>query len=86
MGSGLRKIQNGETLSQAPPSDMGPASCFLTTKRYLYKQGNQVFYSLCSMEVLGKDGCAKSDGFSEKFQTTFDPTPPFTENYVAIFL
>ena len=38
------------------------------------------------MEVLGKDGCAKSDGFSEKFQTTFDPTPPFTENYVAIFL
>ena len=36
------------------------------------------------MEVLGKDGCAKSDEFSEKFQTAFDP-PPFMENYVAIF-
>ena len=34
------------------------------------------------MEVLGKDGCAKSDEFSEKFLTAFDP--PF-ENYVATF-
>ena len=48
-------------------------------------QGNQVIYSLCSMEVLGKDGCAKSDEFSEKFQTTFDP-PSFSENYVEHFL
>ena len=30
----------------------------------------------------GTDGASKSDGFSEKFQTAFDP-PSFSENYVA---
>ena len=36
---------------------------------------------------LGKDGCAKSDEFSEKIQTAFNSTPPplISENYVAIF-
>ena len=34
--------------------------------------------------MLGKDGATKSDEFSEKFQTAFDP-PSFSENYVAIF-
>ena len=29
---------------------------------------------------LGKDGCTKSDEFSEKFQTTFDPPPSCSEN------
>ena len=32
---------------------------------------------------LGKDGCAKWDEFSEKFQTAFDPPPSCSENYVA---
>ena len=35
-------------------------------------------------DTFGKDGCAKSDEFSEKFQTAFDP-PLISENYVAIF-
>ena len=35
--------------------------------------------------VLGKGGYAKSDEFSEKFQTVFEP-PSFSENYVEFFL
>ena len=35
-------------------------------------------------EVLGKGGCTKSDEFSEKFQTAFDP-PLILENCIAIF-
>ena len=30
-------------------------------------------------------GYTKLDEFSEKFQTAFDPSPSFSENYVAIF-
>ena len=36
---------------------------------------------------LGKGSATKSDEFSKKFQTAFDPPPPsFSENYVANFL
>ena len=41
--------------------------------------GGEVFWA------EGKGGATKSDEFSEKFQTAFDP-PSFSENYVAIFL
>ena len=34
---------------------------------------------------LGKSGATKSDEFSEKFQTAFDPAPSFLENYIANF-
>ena len=34
---------------------------------------------------LGKDGAIKSDEFSEKSQTGFDP-PSFTDHYVAKFV
>ena len=35
---------------------------------------------------LGKGKASKTDEFSEKFQTAFDPLPPsFSENYVEIF-
>ena len=33
---------------------------------------------------LGTDGHTKTDEFSEKFQTAFDP-PSFSENHIAIF-
>ena len=33
---------------------------------------------------LGKDGVSKTDEFSEKFQTAFDP-PSFSENHIADF-
>ena len=34
----------------------------------------------------GTDGATKTDEFSEKFQTAFDPPPPsFSENHVADF-
>ena len=35
--------------------------------------------------LIGKDGATKSDEFSEKFQTAFDPPSLFLGNYVAIF-
>ena len=36
---------------------------------------------------LGTGDVSKTDEFSEKFQTAFDPPPPsFSENYVADFL
>ena len=35
--------------------------------------------------LSGKGGATKSDEFSEKFQTAFDPSE-FSENYIAIFL
>ena len=31
------------------------------------------------------DGHTKTDEFSERFQTAFDPIPSFSENRVAIF-
>ena len=34
--------------------------------------------------LSGKGGATKSDEFSGKFQTAFDPPPSFSENYVAI--
>ena len=33
---------------------------------------------------LGTDGPSKTDEFSEKIQTAFDP-PSFSENHVAVF-
>ena len=36
--------------------------------------------------LLGTDGVTKTDEFSEKFQTAFDPPPPsLSENYIADF-
>ena len=36
--------------------------------------------------ILGEQHVSKSDEFSEKFQTAFDPPPPsFSENHIAIF-
>ena len=36
--------------------------------------------------TFGTDDATKSDEFSEKFQTAFDPPPPSClENYVAFF-
>ena len=34
---------------------------------------------------LGTDGDTKTDEFSEKFQTAFDPPPSFLENHIADF-
>ena len=34
---------------------------------------------------LGTDGPTKTDEFSEKFQTAFDPPPSFSENHITIF-
>ena len=33
----------------------------------------------------GTDGVTKTDEFSEKFQTAFDPPPSFSENHIADF-
>ena len=33
----------------------------------------------------GMDAVTKTDEFSEKFQTAFDPPLSFSENHVAIF-
>ena len=33
----------------------------------------------------GKPTSSKTDEFSEKFQTAFDPPPSFSENYTADF-
>ena len=35
--------------------------------------------------LKGTGHATKSDEFSEKFQTAFDPPPSFLENYIAIF-
>ena len=35
---------------------------------------------------LGKHPPTKTDEFSEKFQTAFDPPPSFSENHIADFL
>ena len=35
---------------------------------------------------LGKHTPSKTDEFSEKFQTAFDPPPSFSENHIADFL
>ena len=35
---------------------------------------------------LGKPNPPKTDEFSEKFQTAFDPPPSFSENHIADFL
>ena len=35
---------------------------------------------------LGTPTPSKTDAFSEKFQTAFDPPPSFSENHVADFL
>ena len=35
--------------------------------------------------LLGKHPPPKTDEFSEKFQTAFDPPPSFLENHVADF-
>ena len=35
---------------------------------------------------LGKDGCTKSDVFSEKFQTAFDPPPHFRKIMLQMFI
>ena len=34
--------------------------------------------------ALGKGPVTKSDEFSEKFQTVFDPPPSISENYITI--
>ena len=34
---------------------------------------------------LGTEHVSKSDEFSEKFQTAFDPPPSFSESYIALF-
>ena len=34
---------------------------------------------------LGTGDGAKTDEFSEKFQTAFDPPPSFSENHIAVF-
>ena len=34
---------------------------------------------------LGKHPHSKTDEFSEKFQTAFDPPPSFSENHIADF-
>ena len=36
-------------------------------------------------KYLGKGHDTKSDEFSEKFQTAFDPLPSFLENNIALF-
>ena len=48
----------------------------------------QTTYTLtytCYINLLGTGQPTKTDEFSEKFQTAFDPPPSFLENYVAIF-
>ena len=42
-------------------------------------------YEYVCREALGMDGPTKTDEFSEKFQTAFDPPPSFLENYIADF-
>ena len=41
----------------------------------------------CYRTRLGTNGATKTDEFSEKFQTAFDPPPPpsFSENHIADF-
>ena len=41
----------------------------------------QFVHELVLFTTLGKDGCAKSDYFLEKFQTAFDPPPIFGKLY-----
>ena len=36
-------------------------------------------------QLLGMRDTSKTDEFSEKFQTAFDPPPSFSENHIAIF-
>ena len=38
-----------------------------------------------SNHALGTTGPTKTDEFSEKFQTAFDPAPLFLENHIADF-
>ena len=42
----------------------------------------------CTNDKLGTDGATKSDEFSKKFQTAFDPPPPliFGKLYCNFFL
>ena len=47
-------------------------------------KGGPLIFQHSSM-FLGKDGAIKSDEFSEKSQTGFDP-PSFTDHYVAKFV
>ena len=51
------------------------------------RYGNYYIYGYLDYDFYdsGKDGCAKLDKFSEKFQTAFDP-PSLLENYIANFL
>ena len=42
--------------------------------------------SVFFFKLYSKCGTTKSEEFSEKFQTAFDPSPlSFLENYIAIF-
>ena len=37
-------------------------------------------------DMLGTGDASKTDEFSEKFRTAFDPPPSFSENHIADFL
>ena len=46
---------------------------------------SSIFQSLSLCRLSGTDGHTKTDEFSEKFHTAFDPPPSFSENHFAIF-
>ena len=46
---------------------------------------SSIFQSLSLCRLSGPDGHTKTDEFSEKFQTAFDPPPSFSENHFTIF-
>ena len=52
----------------------------MNDKQEQYRGGRQVL-----TDALGKPRTSKTDEFSEKFQTTFDPPPSFLENHIADF-
>ena len=48
--------------------------------------GRRWMWEFCRREPLGTGHVSKSDEFSEKFQTAFDPPLSFSESYIANFL
>ena len=87
-----------EEISSFPPNGVkrfqfstrtGHYSQVIPVTRVSYNvPGGNIPLSLSILELmapLGKLSPSKTDEFSEKFQTAFDPPPSFSESYVANF-
>ena len=87
-----------EEISSFPPNGVkrfqfstrtGHYSQVIPVTRVSYNvPGGNIPPSLSILELmapLGKLSPSKTDEFSEKFQTAFDPPPSFSESYVANF-